>query len=278
MAKPSQIKPLGQRGSKAKMLLVAPPGFGKTVFGASGEGVLFLTTDPEGTESAYFLGLKADEWEAPKSADIYACIEYLENGGYEDYNWLVVDNVGQAQKIFRKRSMDDGRKRNPNRDEFVPSLDDHQRSQIELEEFVKRVNEINMNILWISHQELNEDGNGEIFYSPAIHGQKGAVAQAVAGLMKIVCYGEIVDEEGDGSNVIRRFWFTKYGPFSGKDRFNTLGPYRDNLTLKELDDILEAKRERAAAKAEARKKTRTTATRATKPVSRAKRATSTGKR
>lgn len=277
MAKPKEIQPLGQRGTKAKVMLVAPPGFGKTVFGASADGVLFLTTDPEGTESAYFMGLEAEEWEARVSRDAYDCIEWLEGGGHEEYEWLVVDNVGQLQKMFRKRSMDRARANNPNRDEFVPGLDDHQRSQIEIEEFVKRVNEIPMNILWIAHQELNEDGDGEIFYSPAIHGQKGAVAQAICGLMKIICYGELVDPEEEGGDVTRRFWFSKYGPFSGKDRFDAFGPYLDDLTLGKLDEIIKMKRKKVErAKSAPTKTVKRTST--TKPVARAKRATTTRKR
>lgn len=266
MAKPGEIQPLGLRGSLAKFMLVAPPGFGKTVFGASGDNVLFITTDPEGTESAYFLGMQADEWVAQTAAEVRDAYSWLRDGGAKEYDWLVIDNIGQVQKQLVREAIDLDRAKKPHLDEFVPSQANYQRSQLALERLVMQFNELPINVLWTCHQEKNYDDEGDIFYSPAIHGQKGAIAQSIAGLMKIVGYGEEVE---DGEEIIRRIWFTKHGPFRGKDRYTVLGPYRDDFTLKKLDTLIERKRQEVASPAAP------VARKTTTPAARAKRVATT---
>lgn len=267
--KPSQIQKIGSRKTEIKMMLVAPPGFGKTVFGASGDRVLFLSVDPEGTESAWYMGREADEWPAPTLQDVTECYTWLLQGGHKEYDWFIVDTVGFVQKNIMRAAIQNGVDRNPKRDPLVPSLEDHFKSQLGIEDFVRRVNELPMNILWLAHQERNENDDGEVYFAPAIHGQKGEVAQTIAGLMRIIAYGEQVEDEDEDVNI-RRFWFTKYGPFRGKDRTNSMGPYRDNLTLKEVEQIVQNKKEKVL-RAKQSKSKPTTA----KPVARAKRAATT---
>ena len=249
MAIPKQVKSLGSVDKYVNMLLVAGPGFGKTVFFGTDDKVLFLTTDPEGTVSAWMMGSKAKEWECNTYKDVEDAYIYLRDGGIAELgiDWVVIDNISEVQEMAKHANISLERARNPNIDEYVPSQGNYQRQQNMLLALVKKFNDLPVNVGYTAWMQINEDKDGQEYYAPGIHGQKGQIAQMVAGYMNVVGYGEVTtDSEGVDHRVIV---FTQAGPYRGKDRFNALGKKRTDMTLPQMKSIIDkavAKRKSAA--------------------------------
>lgn len=230
------IKPLGDYDKYIHLLIAADAGFGKTVFaGTAGPKCLFLTTDPEGTISARMFGSEAMERKIATWTEFSEGYTWLKNGGIAELGieWLVIDNISEAQNLAMVETMELARKRNTNRDEFVPGIDDHQRSQIMIRTMVKKFHDLPVNVIWTSWLTRLEDKDGEEYFAPAIHGQQGALAQTIAGYMNVVAYGLVEDDE-------RVLYFSHSGSARGKDRFNVLGKSRKDLTVPKLQALIAA--------------------------------------
>ena len=239
MAIPKQVKKLGSVDKFIHFLLVAGPGFGKTVLFGTEDKALFLTTDPEGTVSAWMMGSKALEWECTTYSDVMDAYVYLRDGGIEELGltWVFIDNISEVQELAKHTNIELEKKRNPAIDDFVPSQANYQRSQNMLLDLVKKFNDLPVNIGYTAWMQTNEDNEGNEYYAPGIHGQKGQIAQMVAGYMNVVGYGEVTtDEKGEDHRVIV---FSQIGPYRGKDRFNALGKKRTDLTLPRMKSIID---------------------------------------
>lgn len=271
MTIPKGVKPLGIADKYIHMLLVATPGFGKTVFFGTEDTVLFLSTDPEGTVSAWSLGSNAREWEMRHWDTLVEAYKYLRDGGIAEMGltWVVIDNVSEAEELAKWNNIAIESKHNPKVDDFVPTQGNYQRTQNQLLQLVKQFNDLPVNVGYTAWIETHEDNEGREYYAPAIHGQKGAVAQMIAGYMNVVGYGEVI--ETDDGVEHRRIWFSQTGPFRGKDRFVALGKSRTDLTLPKMQAIINsAIKKRQAERAGA---TTTKARPAARPVRRTTTAT-----
>jgi len=252
MARPKAIRSV--RGQKAKihMTLVADAGWGKTVFGGSDEGVLFLTCDPEGTISAGALGSTAQEWPIKTYKDLDEAYRWLRDEGHEEFDWVCVDTVGGAQRILQRSALDLSYAANPGkRDPDVPSMDVHQKAQIQTIKFIMQFNDLPMNTLFTAHPMHLEDGEGEPYILPYVHGGRGEVAQQALGHMNVAGYG--VMAEDDNGREVRRVYFRNTGPYRGKDRFNKLPRSLDKPTLAQIREIIEAPAARPVRKTTAKK-------------------------
>lgn len=273
MAVPKKVRRLqeGIDDQYMHFLLCAGPGFGKTVLFGSDDKVLFLTTDQEGTISAAMLGSNAMEWEIKAWTDLTEAYVYLRDGGIkelglDDGGWVVIDNISEAEELGKWGNIDLERKRNSNIDQYVPTQANYQRTQNMLLQLVKQFNDLPVHVGYTAWIDTHEDGNGMEYFAPAIHGQKGAIAQMIAGYMNIVGYGEVIED--DEGNEHRRIWFSHHGPYRGKDRFVTLGKSRTDLTLPKINALISAAiKKRKATKPGATTKAPTTAA-ARRPVRR----------
>jgi len=262
MAIPDKVQPLGNTGQYIHLLICASPGFGKTVFYGSEDKLLYITTDPEGTVSAWMQGSNAKEWAVTDYNDIIEAYKYLRDGGIEELGitWVVIDNISEASEMAKLLNIELERKGKPHIDQFVPTQGNYQRTQNMLLALVKQFNDLPINVGYTAWIETHEDNEGVEYFAPAIHGQKGAIAQMVAGYMNVVGYGQVVeDDEGVEHRVLH---FAQNGPFRGKDRFNALGKKRVDLTLPRMQSIIDkavAKRKAATSKTPARKSASATA-------------------
>lgn len=240
MTIPKKVKPLGIDDKYIHFLLNAGPGFGKTVLFGSEDKALFLTTDPEGTVSAWSLGSKAQEWEVKDADELDEAFRYLRDGGIEELGitWVFVDNISEVQEFFKLDHIQIERKRNDKIDEFVPSQANYQRTQNRLLSFVKAMNDLPVNVGYTAWIATHEDGEGREYFAPAIHGQAGAIAQMIAGYMNVVGYGEVIEDDQGVEH--RRVWFSQTGPWRGKDRFVALGKSRTDLTMPKMQAIIGA--------------------------------------
>lgn len=235
--KPPQIKPLGAVPF-VHMALVAKSGFGKTVFGGTAPKALFLTTDPEGTISAHELGSKAEEWKIKSWAEFKEAYIWLRDGGCALYDWVIIDNITEAQNLGMKEAMEIAVQRNEKRDPYVPDKYEYQRTQNAILDIVRMFHDLPVNILWTVHRKGMEDGDGAEYYSAAIQGQQGQIAETILGYCNIVAMGEVKEKDG---KQVRRFYFTHTGPYRGKDRFVKLGNYKDDLTIPKMMQILQGR-------------------------------------
>lgn len=275
MAIPKQIHKVGVTDRYIHALIVAGPGFGKTVLLGSAEHALFLTTDPEGTISAWAMGSEADEWECKHWDDINAAYIYLRDGGIKEMGlkWVMIDNASEAQALGMKSNMQNSRKAKPQLDEFVPTLDNHQRTQIMFLDMVKKFHDLPVNVLWTTWAETHEDGEGQEYFAPSIHGQKGAIAQQFAGMMNVVGYGQVTEEE-DGTEH-RVLWFSQSGPYRGKDRYIALGRKRTDLTIPKMEALIAAAIKKRLAERQANMRPGATAGRTTTKATARRRTTTT---
>lgn len=238
-AKPAKIQKLG-RAEYIRMALIAKSGFGKTVLCGTAPRALFLTTDPEGTTSAAGMGSTAEEWKITSWDELNEAYRWLRDGGVENYDWIIVDNITECQGHAMQASIDAELKRRPGRDPYVPEQQDYQRSQNALLQFAKKMNDLPAHIIYTSHRKGMEDGDGNDYYSAAIHGQQGQVAEQFLGYMNVIAFGEMVEKDG---KQLRRYYFDHVGPHRGKCRFNkdkksVLGRYKDDLTVPRMMEYI----------------------------------------
>jgi len=247
MARPKAIRSVKGQKAFIHMALVADAGWGKTVFGGSDEGVLFLTCDPEGTISAGAMGSSAEEWPIKTYKDLDEAYRWLRDEGSKEFKWACIDTVGGAQRILQRSALDASYAAQPGkRDPDVPSMDVHQKAQIQTIKFIMQFNDLPMNTLFTAHPMHLEDGEGEPYILPYVHGGRGEVAQQALGHMNVAGYG--VMAEDDNGREVRRVYFRNTGPYRGKDRFNKLPRYIDKPTLKGVREIIEAPAARRVAK------------------------------
>lgn len=262
MAKPKAIKPLGSTSKYVRMALVCPSGFGKTVFGATAPRALVLTTDPEGTLSAARMGIGKgnDEWavrywekqenepgEQLSMEDVY---DYMLSEGCQEYDWLVHDNATEEQNFAMARAMKIALARPGNKqDKYIPDKMQYQRSQNSFVQMTKMFIDLPINQIWTVHRTMmtttQADGDEIEFYSANIQGKNGAIAEQFLGYMNIIAHGEVKEQRvsaGDKVAIkrVRRYYFTHTGPYRGKDRFHALGNYKDDLTVPQMMEIIEA--------------------------------------
>jgi hypothetical protein len=107
-----------------------------------------------------------------------------------------------------------------------------------LVQLVKQFNDLPVNVGYTAWIETREDNDGAEYFAPAIHGQKGGIAQMIAGYMNVVGYGQVVEEDGEEHRIIH---FAQNGPYRGKDRYNALGKARKDLTLPRMKSIIDKK-------------------------------------
>lgn len=251
--KPAKMRKLKSNPSYIRMMLIAKSGFGKTVFGGSAPNAVFITTDPEGSVSAKRIThTEAEEMPCSDWQDVEDVYLWLRNGGIEDegLEWVIVDDATNVQGLAMKKSIDARMARRADGDPWVPEQADYQRAQNGILDFVRRMNDLPINILYLSHRKGMEDGDGQDYYTAAIQGQQGQVAEQILGYMNIVAMGEVVEKEGEEH---RRYFFTHHGPYRGKDRFVALGKARDDLTIPKMMEIV--MRDPAAKRPSAKKTT-----------------------
>lgn len=269
VAKHAKIHPIGDI-SFMHMLLTAESGWGKTVYLGTHPKVLLLLTDPEGSFSAKRLGSNIDEWTCDSAKELREAQIWLRDGGHTLYDVVAIDNISHAQKLMMHESKAMNLARPGSKaDALVPALDDYLRAQLGIEEYVLKMHDIPIHVVWTAWQEEHEDKEGNVVYAPAIQGSKGAVAQQIMGYMNINAFGQMVEKDG---KEVRRLWFSHYDKYRGKDRFHALGKYKDDLTLPktlELIGLAEKKASVAVTKATGTVAKPTSITSTKRPVRRA---------
>lgn len=241
--KHKSIHPIGDI-SYIHMMLTAESGWGKTVFLGTHPKVLLLLTDPEGSFSAKRMGSNIDEWTCHSKEELDKAHIWLRDGGHALYDVVAIDNISHAQKLhLRAAKIQSLARQGSKADAVVPEQGDYLRAQLGIDEFVLKMHDLPMHVVWTAWQEEHEDREGNVYFAPNIQGSKGALAQQIMGYMNINAFGQMVQKDGVD---VRRLWFTHHDKFRGKDRFVALGRYRDNMTLPQLLDTVGLAKKKAS--------------------------------
>jgi hypothetical protein len=226
---------------RLRMMVAAHSGFGKTVFCGTAPNALFLTTDPEGTASAAAFGSTAREMEIHNQDELNDAYVYLEQGGIAELglDFVIVDNLTEVQAMFMGAAMEaavrQGEKKGSPRNPFVPDKYEYQVEQNATVDFVKRMNSLPVHVIFTAHLKGMEDGDANEFFSVAIRGKQGEIAQQCLGYMNVIGMGAVVDTP---KGAARRMYFDHVGKYRGKDRFVKLGRAKDNLTVPDMMSLL----------------------------------------
>jgi hypothetical protein len=261
VVRPKFIRPLAE-SSYVRGAIVSASGFGKTVFCGTAPRALFLTTDPEGTISAKAFGSTAQEWQISSLEQLRDAYVYMAKEGCREFDWLIHDNASEEQALFMNASIAARvARKGAQTDPLVPEQADYQRQQNGIIQITKQFRDLPINQLWTVHRTVktteDEEGEDVEYYSCAIHGKEGAIAEQFLGMMNIIGYGEVITKN---NKEIRRIYFDHVRKYRGKDRYGKLGRYQDNLTVPRMMELLEG---RSPARRPARKAAirRTTTTR-----------------
>lgn len=248
MTKPEWITPLS-RTARIRLAIVTGSGFGKTVFCGTAPQALFLTTDMEGTISAKAMGSTAEEWKISSWEDkggLEDAYTWMRQEGCKEYKWLLHDNATEEQNLGMSRAMEialakpGGAARSP----YVPDKREYQISQNGFIAITKRFHALPIHQVWTVHRKWFEpstdveDPEMQGFWSANIQGGQGAVAEQFLGYMNVIGHGEVTKNKAN--QTVRRLYFDHYKAYRGKDRFQALGRFQDNLTIPKMMELIQA--------------------------------------
>jgi hypothetical protein len=241
------IQDLGVDHPYISMCLTAESGWGKTRFAGTHPSMLFLSTDPEGVEAAYFAGSHAKVWSIRTYEKLEEAIRWLRNGGTELFEWVGLDTATEIQKIMQAKWLEDNKEGRKGRHPLVLGIDGYQVTQLQFLDFVKTVNDLPIHKIWTAPPMALEDSDAEIYYIPNIHGIKGDLSQMFRGYMKIQAFGITVEKRirRKGGEVYtkktHRMLFETQGPYRAKERYEgALGAFMDDCTLPDIQAKLAA--------------------------------------
>jgi hypothetical protein len=236
------IKPLAS-GAKVRLALVTGSGFGKTVMCGTAPKALFLTTDPEGALSASRMGSTAKEWSITSWEDKHGlddAFKYMRDYGCKEFDWLIHDNATEEQQLAMKKAMDVALSKptGANRSPDVPDKREYQIAQNGFIRMTKQFIGLPIHQIWTVHRKWFDPENGDDgFWSANIQGQQGAIAEQFLGYMNIIGHGEVTKNKAN--ETVRRLYFTHYQGYRGKDRYQALGKYQDNLDIPAMMKLIE---------------------------------------
>lgn len=254
MAYPPEVKPIKDDLLKWNIWVYADPGAGKTVLASSDTKVLMWVPEIDGIMSAqtFGSGTTADRTLMPDLPTLLNAIEFYEENPEELDKWdvLSVDSVSEMQYLTKQYVLDqnaDAKKRK-DQDPFKMQVQDYGEMHEILENIVRRINDLPINVFYTATAKMVEDADENKFLVPDLQGKKDyGVAMKIASLMTSFGYmrTEVHDvpipkeegEEGDQKykSVKRRvIYFEDTGTMRGKDRTNTLRPFIIQPTLAKI--------------------------------------------
>lgn len=235
-------------------MVYGPSGCGKTVLGGSDDRVLFLTCEPEGCISAKRMGSNARQKIITHWDELEDFYDKLADWATTDtgipFTWIVIDTLSDAQGLLFDKLLDD-------KGIVVEGWPEYRQNQKILLRYVKKMNALPVNILWLAWDRKETDPDGDDFFCPEIHGKGYSIAMQVAAQMTSYGYMQIKTERvpviKDGKQIInprtkkpqtkllthRIIYWQDIQSLRGKDRTMALAPYTKNLTLKQIRERVE---------------------------------------
>ena len=255
-----QIVDLADDVPKWNILIHADSGAGKTVFAGSDDRVLFIAPEDSGTLSALRMGSTAQKIRVRHWNDIKDAVEYLEDNPdvLAKYDVLAVDSLTEMQKMCMAAILEASRSErlSKGQDPDTPQIQDYGKLHVLFENLVRRINELDINVLYTALSRKVEDADHNEFLVPEITGKDYGVAMKIVALM--TSYGhlrvEIVDipaptdDNPDQTKTVKRrtIYWEDTGTIRAKDRTTRLAPFTVNAKLKQIRLAIDGKMSRNA--------------------------------
>ncbi|XBA13393.1 ASCE ATPase [Gordonia phage Xenia2] len=248
---PSDIVDLQDFDDSINLGIYGPSGVGKTVLAGSDDNVLFIAVE-KGTVSAKRQGSKAKVWPIRQWNDLEKAYKWLSENP-DAFQWVVLDSVTEMQQMALREILAKVHKENSSRDLDIPAIQDHQKWQNIYKRFINYFVELPIDTVFLFLARTAQDEDKNEFLTPDIQGKNYQLSQYTCGQMSAYGYmsnrkvamknedGEVMlDTGGKRIPVIhRRITWMDTGVIRGKDRYNVLEPYTEDLTLKEIRQLIE---------------------------------------
>lgn len=230
----------------ANVLIYGDPGCGKTSLTATLPGrVLWLAGEP-GFVSAARRGGTGKVRIIPDTATANAAVQWLEDGGYKSFDWIVADGFSTMGNKFLLGYAAEAFDLNPAKRAHrnLPDKPDYYNTQNFMKGWAARMVDLPVNTLFTAHAHHTEDRDGELRVYPGIQGKSGETSDFISGLFHCVGYMvkrniPVAGKKGEFKEVRRILWQTTVDGntdtrYIAKDQYDSLGRYTDDLTMTEF--------------------------------------------
>lgn len=255
---PEDIVDLDSSVEYIRFLTIGENGAGKTPLAGSASNGLLIATE-KGTVSAARRGSKMKLWPCKGWDDFDKAKSWLEEKSWDPegipFDWVSVDSGTAAQTQLLRAILKAETEANPtgrnrsmeNSGLDLPEIQDHQLYQNRWKRYMEELTDLPVNLcvtaIPMSIEIDDNEGGTDEHIVAQFEGGKGKIAWYCTGLFD--CGGrvelrkkKIKRGEKDVVVTYQRQHFKKSGAWWGRDRYEILGAYQDDLTLDKLAQLV----------------------------------------
>ena len=215
--KPSKL----ERGKGIKLMVFGVPGAGKTRFLSTTPRTLIIRPPTDSThaiqETENVSEIVVRDW-----PDMWEVFEYLQQGGFEEHDWVWLDSISLFQDFGLDDVFSDAVDRKPSRKEYGPDKGEYGINMGRLAKWIRDMSGLcdtgafNMGIT--AHPfEWYDPVREEDVWAPFVQGKN--MSPKICGYMTIVAYLAEIKKKEDSSETQRVLYSASEG-FFGKDEFD----------------------------------------------------------
>lgn len=224
-----------------RIIVYGEPGVGKTPFAASAPNALILDGDG-GLDSALAAGSTAKAWSIRDWGDALEAYQWLADGGYKRFDWVVIDSLTLFQESGLDNIMDDLVAVKSHRSIYLPDKGEYGQNMSKLGRWLRDMKRLPIKQIWTAHAIKTEkelpDGTIVEQMMPQIQGK--GLAEKFCGYVSVVAHLEVVESKKKGKQDYPVLITSKSGGWYGKDRYGAIGRMA-NPTVPKVMAAIEAK-------------------------------------
>jgi hypothetical protein len=247
---------IGDSSPSANILLYGAPSCGKTALLSALPDALLLGFDP-GYVTARSMKRKCKVRPINTERELLAGMDWLEDGGYQNYRWIIADGLNILQtKLTLDSAKDAWIADNSKRaNAFQPDKPDYYRQQNGLKVLVARLCDMPVNVAFTSHALIGDSDDNAEWIRPHIEGREYKVGNFVTGMMSSIGYMAVREkmrvvkrggkpiEEPTGEVSRHILWEQRYNSDTGvtimaKDQLNVFPAVMRDATGEQMHELV----------------------------------------